>query len=238
MAWVKIDDQFYDHPKWADAPGDSIALWLCAMAWCNRNDAFDGYIPAAKLGGLFAVKNAKRTCADLVARRAFVPHDNGYLIHGYEEWQQNEKVRAVRAKRSEAGKKGAESRWHGKDMANAIANGSQTDGNPDAPPPTTLVLLTSENNQPSTDTPMAGDFAKQQERTERVLKRYGELLVKEAQAKGKVISDGTLWTERARERERAKTIRLQAEYPTAPDDVLAAALKGETHSLPLFRATS
>ena len=57
MAWVKIDQHFYDHPKWAEAPGDSIALWLAAMAWCNRNNSLDGFIPTAKLHGLVNIRN-------------------------------------------------------------------------------------------------------------------------------------------------------------------------------------
>lgn len=111
MAWVKIDDRFYDHPKWANAPGDSIALWVAAMAWCNRNDSIDGFIPTTKLTGLVNVKNVKRTCADLIERRAFIAADGGCRIHDYAEFQQSEKVQQIRRKRSENGKKGAAARW-------------------------------------------------------------------------------------------------------------------------------
>jgi hypothetical protein len=144
VAWVRIDDQFYDHPKWASAPGDSIALWLASMAWCNRSESWDGYIPAAKLSGLVKVRNVKRTVADLCERRAFHVDGDGYLIHEYAEYQQNEKVKEIRRKRSEAGKKGAAARW-GERMADAIEEPManewqelwQTDGNENAPPPTT-----------------------------------------------------------------------------------------------------
>jgi hypothetical protein len=143
MAFVRIDQEFYDHPKWATAPGDSIALWVAAMAWCNRNESWDGYIPANKLAGLVNVRNVKRTVADLCDRVAFSVHGEGYLIHEYPEYQQNEKVRKLRDTRSEAGKKGAESRWrsHGKPMANAIANAWQTHGNENAPVSGLPVLL-------------------------------------------------------------------------------------------------
>lgn len=144
MAFVRIDQEFYDHPKWATAPGDSIALWVAAMAWCNRNESWDGYIPANKLAGLVNVRNVKRTIADLCQRVAFIVDGDGYLIHDYPEYQQNEKVRKVREARSEAGRKGAESRWRraGKPMASAIANEWQTDGNENAP--------VSENRKPKT----------------------------------------------------------------------------------------
>lgn len=143
MAWVKIDDRFDEHPKWDNAPGDSIALWVAAMAWCNRNDSHTGYIPHTKTLGLVNVRSHKATIADLLARGVIHAHEGGYLIHDYEEYQQNEKVKAIRAKRAAAGKLGARARWgDGNGMANAIglpsdsvANAWQTDGNENAPRP-------------------------------------------------------------------------------------------------------
>lgn len=126
MAWVKIDDQFYDHPRWADAPGDSIALWLAAMAWCNRNASLDGFIPEPKTRGLVAIKNAPRTCADLCAREAFAKVDGGYVIRNYVEYQQPEHVQRISAVRSASGKKGAAGKWAEKRRAAEYA---------DAPPP-------------------------------------------------------------------------------------------------------
>lgn len=111
MAWVRIDEHFYDHPKWADAPGDSIALWLAAMAWCNRNDSVEGYIPKAKTQGLVNVRNLSKTLADLVERGALHVAGVGYVIHDYAEFQQPEKVKAIAAERSRNGKKGAAVRW-------------------------------------------------------------------------------------------------------------------------------
>lgn len=140
MAWVKIDEHFYDHPKWCDAPGDSIALWLALTAWCNRNDSTTGFIPEAKTRGLLNIKNVPRTLVDLCDRVALHKVPGGYLIHDYEEYQQPEKVKDIAAKRSAAGRKGAAHRWEEKrraeehaaapppadpeatDMANGMAN--------------------------------------------------------------------------------------------------------------------
>jgi hypothetical protein len=136
MVWVKVDDHFDENPKWVGAPGDSIALWLAALAWCNRNDSIEGFIPELKLQGRVHVRNLKRSIADLVDREAFHPVDGGYVIHDYVEYQQPEKVREIREKRAAAGRKGARNRWaerdrqreHGEappptdDMANAIAS--------------------------------------------------------------------------------------------------------------------
>lgn len=132
MGWVRIDDAFCDHFRWRTASGDSIALWVCALAWCNRNRADDGVIPEHKLAGLVAVKNLKRTVADLVERGAFEQVEGGFAIHDYADWQWPEKVADIRSKRAEAGRKGAAARWHkGEErqadampdaMANAMTN--------------------------------------------------------------------------------------------------------------------
>lgn len=129
MAWVRIDEAFYDSRKWTGAPGDSIGLWVAAMAWCNRNDtredARQGIVPEFTVKGLINVRSIKATLTDLCAREAFHRVDGGYLIHDYEEYQQGERVRAIREKKAAAGRKGAAGRWGDKqeppDMADAMA---------------------------------------------------------------------------------------------------------------------
>jgi hypothetical protein len=123
--WVKIDDQFYDHPRWCDAPGDSIALWVATLAWCNRNDSTEGLIPRTKIGGLIKVRSLRNTVTDLVDRGALDETDAGYLIHDYAEYQQPEKVRAIAAKRAETGRKGAEARWAAYRHEKGKANGKR-----------------------------------------------------------------------------------------------------------------
>ena len=43
MAWVRVDDSFYDHPKFQDAGPLGLALWVTGLAYCNRNQT-DGVI--------------------------------------------------------------------------------------------------------------------------------------------------------------------------------------------------
>lgn len=111
MPWVRVDEHFYDHPKWHDAPGDSIALWLASTAWCNRNDSTTGFIPESKTRGLVNVKRVASTLKDLCERGAFHRVPGGYQIHDYEEYQQPEKVKEIASKRAAAGRKGAAHRW-------------------------------------------------------------------------------------------------------------------------------
>lgn len=44
MPWIKVDDHYDEHRKFADAGPFGVALWLAGIAYCNRN-LTDGYIP-------------------------------------------------------------------------------------------------------------------------------------------------------------------------------------------------
>lgn len=44
MGWVRLDDEFYDHPKFEAAGPLGIALWTAALGYCNRKLS-DGKLP-------------------------------------------------------------------------------------------------------------------------------------------------------------------------------------------------
>ncbi len=227
MAWVKVDDSFYDSEKWAEAPADSIGLWLAAMAWCNRNNSVRGFIPELKTQGLVHVRNHKATVVDLCRRGAFHKVDGGYLIHDYEEYQQNDKVKRIAEERSKAGKKGARARWANK-TANAEANAIANVNDSECPVPESLLLVTSENISTSLPTVEGGG---DNSRRERIARLYGQHAAIIANAKTQ-----NYWRTCAdRVVDSAEMARLLAEYPTAPDSVLAAALHGERHSLGMYQ---
>src|SRR6266496_292269 len=46
MPWVRVDDHFDEHPKFAQAGPLGMALWVTGLAYCNRN-LTDGFIPWA-----------------------------------------------------------------------------------------------------------------------------------------------------------------------------------------------
>jgi hypothetical protein len=124
MAFVRINEEFYDHPRHRGADAAEIGLWVAAIAWCNRNQSDDGRIPKSKLSGLVSVRNMRKVVAGLVERGSFIDHPETreYEIRDYADYQLPDKVRDLREKRSTAGKKGAEARWNanGNRMANAI----------------------------------------------------------------------------------------------------------------------
>lgn len=114
MAWVRISDDFYDHPKFDTAGSLGIALWVAGLAWCNRN-LTDGFIPrkaalrlldfedadeAVRNAVTNAVSNAPRnddvtpSVARFVADRLveaglWEVEDGGYRVHDYLDYQKS-----------------------------------------------------------------------------------------------------------------------------------------------------
>lgn len=148
--WVKLDDGFFLHPKAQAAGKDGRALFIAGLCW-SAGQLTDGTIPKSSVPVIAAMAGVKPSEAKrLVA--AGLWHDRGdeYEIHAYLEYQPSgSTVRARRdelsAKRAEAGRRGAESRWsdgngHGNSMANGMANRWQTDGNSMAPSPSPPLI--------------------------------------------------------------------------------------------------
>lgn len=129
MPWFKVDDQFWSHPKVIELSSDAIALWVRAGSYAAQQ-LTDGRITV----GALRMLTADRAVADeLVLGGLWVQVDQ--RTWAFKDWHDYQPTSAEvedrRAKRSAAGRKGADARWHGKKyadrMANAIANGSQTD---------------------------------------------------------------------------------------------------------------
>lgn len=147
MGWVRISDDFYDHPKFTDITPLSVALWVAGLAYCNRN-LTNGYIPesaakrlldfdglAYETGGNEFVAAMEDDCAPLALyglTSVGLWHENGHdcptcpqpgrrrlYVHDYLRYQPSaDEIKEQRKKRSEAGKKGAASRWgEGKELA-------------------------------------------------------------------------------------------------------------------------
>lgn len=146
MGWVRVSDDFYDHPKFADVTPLSIALWIAGLAYCNRN-LTDGYIPESVAGRLMDFDGLAYTIAtvgdlggvmesdcsplatwDLI--KVGLWHDDGHdctdcpqpgrkriYVHDYLVYQPSaDDIKAKTEQRSIAGKKGANARWAGKEL--------------------------------------------------------------------------------------------------------------------------
>lgn len=156
MSWSRFDDSYYDHPKILEAGPAAERLWTRSIAWSNRHHT-DGFIPASAVPVVNAPAGSwRRLASRLVAVGLWESTNSGYKIHDFLEYNSTSSETAAKdadksAKRSEAGKKGAASRWgkdddspfadgkadskNGKSDGKAIANGWQSDSKIIAPYP-------------------------------------------------------------------------------------------------------
>lgn len=79
MSWLKIDDQFPDHPKIVEA--GPLASWLhvCGMAYCARY-LTDGFIPADQVSRLANLSSPHNLSAKLVRVALWEPVSGGFQI--------------------------------------------------------------------------------------------------------------------------------------------------------------
>lgn len=139
--WFKVDDSFFSNPKTAMLSDGATALWLRSGSW-SAQQLTGGFVPARMVPMFRGSDDSVRELCDVGLWERDDERD-GYWFHDWNDYQPDgEEVDALRRKRSEAGKRGADRRWkrktvdengkngktdgkcHGKPMANAW----QTDG--------------------------------------------------------------------------------------------------------------
>lgn len=104
MTWFKVDDSFYDHPKIFDAPDCAVALWTRAGSWSARN-LTDGFVPAGMPARL--CDDHDTAVRELVDRGLWRRTRGGFRFHDWTSYQPSaQKVRELREKRVESGRKG------------------------------------------------------------------------------------------------------------------------------------
>lgn len=109
MAWFRVDDGFWCHPKVLQVPATALALWVRAGSW-SAAQLTDGRVPRTALGMLGA---RPKDAAALVAAGLWTTTDDGWLFHGWGDYQPSradveqrraataERVRKFRQKRAE-----------------------------------------------------------------------------------------------------------------------------------------
>lgn len=118
MPWARIDDAFDDHPKVLavlehEQGGAAIGLWTLCLTWAHRNTLKRGKTPGlitASLPRRYLGPGARELAAILVKEGLWEPlgEGDGWVIHDFEQYLPTAKTSQAR---SEAGRKGAASRW-------------------------------------------------------------------------------------------------------------------------------
>ena len=130
MAWARLNDGIFDHPKCIDAGEDATNLFVRSIVWCSKQ-LTDGRVPKAALRVLTQRRDAEALAAKLLEVGLWEERDGAWWVHDFLDYNPSresvEGRRAdVSAKRSAAGKAGNAKRWGSQVGRNAIANGSQT----------------------------------------------------------------------------------------------------------------
>jgi hypothetical protein len=130
MAWGRIDDNFYDHPKLLELGRNrlpAVGLYVLALSWSNRH-LTDGYIPfdqVKRLGG------SKFLAEQLVRVGLWDQLVHGYRIHDFLDYNDSgDAVRRRRVDMRELGKRGG--------LASGIARRLNPRPVPSFKPPTPL----------------------------------------------------------------------------------------------------
>jgi hypothetical protein len=109
VTWVKLDDQWYDHPKFLNVGEQAQLLWVKGLTYACRH-RLKGIIPAGAVGRLTKVRNTRQMVDQLVRAGLWTLVDGGYQIHDFDKYQFiSDKTSEAR---SVAGKLGAAKRWH------------------------------------------------------------------------------------------------------------------------------
>ncbi len=142
MSWIKIDDQFADHPKVLQAGPLASWLYVCGLTYCGRY-LTDGWIPMQQVRKLADVDDPLGLAARLVAVGLWEEQPDGFIVHDYHDYNPTaEKVKADRAAaarrqadwrdghRKEAGQYGTD-----EIPSNGVSNGVTDDEVTTAPSP-------------------------------------------------------------------------------------------------------
>jgi hypothetical protein len=109
MAWVKVDDQFFRHPKVMAAGRDARDLYLVGLCYCAQS-LTDGFVPSQAVRVLAAeaeIDTGPASAARLVEVGLWEPTEAGYRVHDYLEYQPSkDQVLHTREVRAEAGRRG------------------------------------------------------------------------------------------------------------------------------------
>jgi hypothetical protein len=118
MPWVKLDDQFFTHPKVLDRTKDAKLLYMAGLTYAAAN-LTDGYLsPAALRLSAATVDVPTAVASELVEAGLWTVSRGGHQIHDYLEY--NPSAEEVKAQRADNARRQAE--WRERNKANPSTN--------------------------------------------------------------------------------------------------------------------
>lgn len=114
MAWFKVDDKWWAHPKVIGLSGGARGVWVTCGSW-SAAYLTDGYVPVRTLY-LIAPGSRGRAdqwAAELVDAGLWLRVDGGWTFHDWEQYQPSRiEVEEQRARDLERKRRGREAQRH------------------------------------------------------------------------------------------------------------------------------
>lgn len=121
MGWVKLDDNFAEHPKVEEAGDLAAWLYVCGLQYCSRALS-DGYIPAGRVPRLTMLKRPQQLADKLVEVGLWERENGGFRVHDYTEYQRS----ADQIKKEREAVNNRVKKHRAKQRRNASSNGAET----------------------------------------------------------------------------------------------------------------
>ena len=110
LPWIRFQTSFPSSPEIVGLIDrkrhSAVVAFVCGLAYCGQHDATGGFIPK---GALPFVHASKRDAADLVDCGLWQRGPTGYIVTGWDKYQQSNITQADRAN---SGRHAACVRWH------------------------------------------------------------------------------------------------------------------------------
>lgn len=88
MSWVRLDDQWHEHPKFTGLGDLGELMWVKALTYACRFRT-GGFIPAGRIAKFTALRNTAQLEAKLVKAGLWIKVEDGYQIHDFDAYQPN-----------------------------------------------------------------------------------------------------------------------------------------------------
>lgn len=122
MAWFKVDDRLWSHPKWMMLPIEAKALWVSAGSYCAMHET-DGEISRQTLAIVLPNSRQTRAANALVEAGLWEQESDGYRFH---EWAEYQPTKAQLDAERQATKERVK-RWRNS-QRNGVTNGVSNSG--------------------------------------------------------------------------------------------------------------
>ena len=211
--WVKLYDDFFDHPKAHDLPPTAVTIFLRAICYSSKH-LTDGRVPLSVICS-WGYARWRHSLDTLSTCSLVTMSEECIQIHDYLDYQRSaEEARNIRAKRASAGAKGGQAKAaKAKQTPSKVLDGGlaekRREDSPSSPPQI--------SGEKPAETVAYGD---DEELTRAALAHMAQCDLDRARAEGTVITNQAAWLRKAAEtrgENHATAIAYEIERRTASE---------------------